>query len=122
VFDIMPIKGKIVEYHELIKALNTVWDYIWVGIAGLLAWVWQRINGDIKAAKAVADAAVPREEFKGFVERMIKSEENHRSDIKELFGNLALHFKDDKEAQEKLYNAISHQTEILTDRIDRSKK
>lgn len=98
--------------------MKTLWDNIWIAIIGGAAWIWQHLNGDIKAAKAVADAAVPREDFKGYVERMERARVEFRENVQQLFKELGEHFKDDKASQERVLDALNRQTDILTDRIN----
>ena len=93
-------------------------DYIWIPLMGIIGYLWQRINGDIKAARAVAEASVPRAEFDGYIARMEKNRTETRETNIAMFEKLDKHAEADIRAQERLADALADQTKILIDKID----
>lgn len=76
--------------------MKTVITVIMAGFA----WIWARINGDLKAAKAVADASVPTVVFEKFLQKQSDRDET-------LFDLLREHTQRDSEAFMRIEGSLA---------------
>jgi len=73
-------------------------DIVGVAIMGLLTIVWRNLNGEIKAAKSIAEAALPNAQFMAYVERTEAARKEFRESIVKLFERTEAHERRDEEA------------------------
>ncbi len=73
-------------------------DIIGVTIMGLLTLVWRNVNGEIKAAREIAKAALPSAEFREYVERTEGARKEFRESLVKLFERTEAHERRDDEA------------------------
>lgn len=64
----------------------------------LLSLVWRNLNGEIKASKVIAEAAVPRKEFVELMDRQEASRKEFRESLVKLFERTEAHERRDNEA------------------------
>jgi hypothetical protein len=64
-------------------------------IVGLLTLVYKNLSGEVKAAKAVADAALPRADFVQTLNSLEQGRKEFREGQINLFKELAIHARED---------------------------
>lgn len=78
--------------------LREVLEIIGTIIMGLLTIVWRNLNGDIKASKAIAEAALPRADFTRYIEATEATRREFRESLGKLFERTEQHERRDDEA------------------------
>lgn len=77
--------------REILEAVGAI-------LMGLLTIVWRNLNGDIKAAKEIAKAAVPTEQFLRYQESTDVARKEFRESLVKLFERTESHERRDDEA------------------------
>jgi hypothetical protein len=91
----------------------------WLGgvAVALFAWGWKHLNGEIKAAKAVAAACVPSVHFQEFCDRYDERDKQYRGMFKELFDQM----KEHKEEDNKIFQEIQRSLGRLETQVERKR-
>lgn len=64
---------------------KTIVNWLWAPVGALIGILWVMVNGRITEIQRVADEALPRADFEGYVMRSDRSREELRESVIKLF-------------------------------------